>query len=156
MTMQTRLLMQHEGVSSSGAPAPFPVPKTFGQDMAKVQKKLFILVVDDEPMLLRTWARIVTWAGHSCQQAANGKEALERYSAAKPDLVLSDYHMAGMTGLELFRELKKTNPDVKMILLSGLITQEEVETCLAEGVKMVLFKPVETEVLIAAIERFGF
>jgi len=124
--------------------------------MTKVQKRLSILVVDDEPLVAKMMKRIATNAGHSAEQAIGGKEALEKYAAMKPDLVLSDYHMPGMTGLQLFRKLKETDEQVRMIILSGAISEKEKEACLAEGVKEVLPKPVDVPTLLAAINRFGF
>ncbi|MDD5171631.1 MAG: response regulator [Candidatus ainarchaeum sp.] len=170
MMCSTKLLPPHEGKEIRGLPpphkenggsgtlSPFPTLKTSEPDTVRTQKKLFILVVDDESQNRETVARVVARIGHSAEQAASGKEALEKHAAAevKPDLVISDYNMVNMTGLELFRNLKETDPHVKMIIVSGGIDSDEKQTCLAEGVKTVILKPFSIGELTAAIERFGF
>lgn len=144
------------GARRSSAPPRFPAPKESGQDRAKARKQLSILAVDDEPMLLKTYIRTLSRAGHSCQTAESGKDALEKYPSVKPDIVLSDFHMPSMNGLELVRELKKIDPAVKMVIVSGEITAKQGDECLDEGVKMVLYKPVDLRLLVGTIERFGF
>ena len=118
-----------EGDVGASARSPFPASKISGQDRisqnsvrngesdspckdrnVQTQRKLLVLVVDDEPALMRMWARIVVQAGHIPETAADGRGALEKYAAARPDLVISDFHMPNMSGLQLFRKLKAENP----------------------------------------------
>jgi DNA-binding NtrC family response regulator len=149
----TGLLPPHEGNGGSGS-APFPAPAASGQDTIK--KQLRILVVNDEEPMLRLYTKSVTRAGHSAEQAESGEEALAKYAAAKPNLVLSDFQMPNMNGLELLKKLKEIYPEVNVIIISGGITPDETAACMDAGAKIVFRSPVETATLVAAIERFGF
>jgi CheY-like chemotaxis protein len=78
-----------------------------------------ILAVDDEPLVGLSLNLALAGAGYSVDVASSGKEALERFRADIYDLVLTDFQMPGMTGLELAERLKSRNPSVRVILLSG-------------------------------------
>ena len=82
-----------------------------------------IFVVDDELMLLDLAATILQPLGFKVQTFSDPKEALAAYSAAKPVLVITDYAMGGMNGLDLVRECKRINPRQKIILLSGTVDE---------------------------------
>jgi redox-sensitive bicupin YhaK (pirin superfamily)/CheY-like chemotaxis protein len=78
-----------------------------------------ILVVDDTPALRGLVARVLASAGHSVTQASNGKEALRALQSADFDLVVTDIVMPEMEGLELIRAIRKADPDMKIIGMSG-------------------------------------
>ncbi|MGA2802542.1 MAG: response regulator [Verrucomicrobiota bacterium] len=84
-----------------------------------------IFVVDDEPMLLNLAETILGAAGFRVHLFHDPKKALSEYVAAKPppDVVITDYAMAGMSGLDLIRECKRLNPQQKTILLSGTVNE---------------------------------
>ena len=82
-----------------------------------------IFVVDDEPMLLDLAATILQPLGFKVQTFSDPKKALAEYSAAKPAVVVTDYAMGEMNGLELVRECKRINPRQKTILLSGTVDE---------------------------------
>jgi len=80
-----------------------------------------IFVVDDEPMLLDLAATILQPLGFDVRTFRDPKQALAEYPAAKPDLVVTDYAMGEMNGLDLVRECKRINPRQKTLLLSGTV-----------------------------------
>lgn len=84
-----------------------------------------IFVVDDEPMLLNLAEMILKSAGFRVRLFHDPKKALSEYVAAKPppDVVITDYAMAGMSGLDLICECKRLNPQQKTILLSGTVNE---------------------------------
>ena len=84
-----------------------------------------IFVVDDEPMLLNLAEMILKSAGFRVCLFYNPQKALSEYVAAKPppDVVITDYAMAGMSGMDLIRECKRLNPQQKTILLSGTVDE---------------------------------
>ena len=84
-----------------------------------------IFVVDDEPMLLNLADMILGAAGFQVHLFHDPKKALSEYAAAKPppDVVITDYSMAGMTGMDLIRECRRLNPQQKTILLSGTVDE---------------------------------
>jgi DNA-binding NtrC family response regulator len=93
-----------------------------------------VFVVDDEQMLLDLAEMILEPAGFQVCLFIDPQKALAEYIAAQspPDVLVTDYAMAGMNGMELIRECKRINPRQKTILLSGTVdesiyTQSEVK-----------------------------
>jgi DNA-binding NtrC family response regulator len=84
-----------------------------------------VFVVDDEPMLLNLAEMILGAADFRVRLFHDPKKALSEYAAAKPppDVVITDYAMAGMSGLDLIRECKRLNPQQKTILISGTVDE---------------------------------
>jgi len=82
-----------------------------------------IFVVDDEPMLLDLAATILQPLGFNVRTFRDPKLALAEYPAAMPSVVVTDYAMGGMNGLDLVRECRRINPRQKIILLSGTVDE---------------------------------
>ena len=82
-----------------------------------------IFVVDDEPMLLDLAATILQPLGFNVRTFRDPKLALAEYPAAMPSVVVTDYAMGGMNGLDLVRECRRINPRQKTILLSGTVDE---------------------------------
>ena len=84
-----------------------------------------VFVVDDEAMLLDLAEMILGPAGFRVRLFHDPQKALSEYIAAKPppDVVVTDYAMAGMSGLDLIRECRRLNPQQKTILLSGTVDE---------------------------------
>ena len=82
-----------------------------------------IFVVDDEPMLLDFAAAILQPLGFKVRTFNDPRQALAEYPAARPVVVVTDYAMGGMNGLDLVRECKRINPRQKMILVSGTVDE---------------------------------
>jgi CheY-like chemotaxis protein len=82
-----------------------------------------IFVVDDEPMLLDLASAILQPLGFKVQTFRDPKKALKEFDAAKPAVVVTDYSMGEMSGMDLVRECKRVNPRQKMLLLSGTVNE---------------------------------
>ena len=82
-----------------------------------------VFVVDDEPMLLDLADAILTGAGWTVRTFRDPELALKEFAAAPPDVVLTDYAMGRMTGMDLIRECRRLNPGQKMILISGTVDE---------------------------------
>jgi CheY-like chemotaxis protein len=82
-----------------------------------------IFVVDDEPMLLELAAKIL--GRYQVRTFSDPEKALAAYSAAQapPDLVITDFAMHKMDGLDLIRECRRLHPKQKIVLLSGTVDQ---------------------------------
>lgn len=87
-----------------------------------------ILVVDDEPALLQLVTMVLKQNGHTVLSASSGVEALMLYSSyqSKVDLVLTDIMMPGMNGIELAARFRALNPRVRILLMSGFVSDELV------------------------------
>lgn len=92
------------------------------------KESVFIFIVDDEPTLLELAEYILEMEGFRFEKFEEPKKALAAFQAAepKPDLVITDYVMLGMDGLELVGECKRIQPELKSILVSGTVQEEVV------------------------------
>jgi CheY-like chemotaxis protein len=82
-----------------------------------------IFVVDDEPMLLDLAATVLQPLGFDVRTFRDPKKALMEYPTAKPTVIVTDYAMGDMNGLDLVRECRRVNPRQKTILLSGTVDE---------------------------------
>ena len=79
-----------------------------------------ILVVDDALFMRRVIRKNLEGSGYQdIEEACSGEEALELFSREKPDLVLLDITMPGMSGLEVLEEIRKKDPAAKVIMWAG-------------------------------------
>jgi CheY-like chemotaxis protein len=78
-----------------------------------------ILVIDDDPLINDLIRRLLERSGYRVASAFNGREALNIYSNGVFDLVITDIIMPEMEGLETIKELRHTDPSVKIIAVSG-------------------------------------
>ena len=79
----------------------------------------YILVIDDDDELRETIRRLLEVRGHVIEQARDGTEGLARLAQRAPDLVITDVFMPGRDGIETLIQLRKTFPQVKVIVMSG-------------------------------------
>jgi DNA-binding NtrC family response regulator len=116
------------------------------------RRKFFtILVVDDEPSILRAVTRLLGVENYNFVVAEDGAAALELYKQGGIDLVISDRQMPGMGGLELLKKLKEHDPEAKVIILSGGIGEKETAEFHRYGALNVLEKPIAVDVLKKAV-----
>ncbi len=80
-----------------------------------------ILLVDDNLNGLAARRTVLEELGHKITAASSGAEALEQFTHQKFDLVVTDYKMPRMDGLELIREIRSTTPEMPIILVSGFV-----------------------------------
>ena len=79
-----------------------------------------LLLVDDDPLVLASTAAMLEDLGHRVVEAASGAEALDRLrDGAAIDLVITDYAMPGMTGLQLAEALRRLRPGLPVLLATG-------------------------------------
>ncbi len=102
-----------------------------------------ILVIDDEADVLKTAKRTLEHLKYTVVTAKDGQEAVEVYISKKEniDLVLLDIIMPGKTGLETFRELKKIDPEIRVLLASGYSKDGQASEILSEGAFGFIQKP---------------
>jgi DNA-binding NtrC family response regulator len=78
-----------------------------------------VLIIDDEDYVRMTLSQALEDEGHTVLLASNGLDGLSVYAEGKPDLVITDVLMPDKEGLETIIELRKIEPDVKVIVISG-------------------------------------
>jgi PAS domain S-box-containing protein len=111
-----------------------------------------ILLVDDEPSLAMSGQRRLEWLGYDVVRATSPDEALEafRTDPNRFDLVLTDYLMPGMTGLDLARAIRAVRGDLPIVMTTGFL-EVPIEQVIDAGVARVLAKPASIDDLAAAI-----
>ena len=103
-----------------------------------------ILIVDDSRAMRMIVSRVLRQAGHgesNLEEAENGQVALDIIRAGAPDLVLSDWNMPVMTGIELLNHIKAEGIVVKFGFVTSEHTQEMREQAIAGGALFLLTKP---------------
>jgi len=115
--------------------------------------KATILVVDDDQTSLKIISKLLKAAGHDVLTAKDGKEALTLLAEPEPDLVVSDWMMPEMSGLELCRELKSNDKTsgVYFILLTAKSETENIVQGLDGGADEYLVKPFDHKELVARV-----
>ncbi|HXH27509.1 MAG TPA: fused response regulator/phosphatase [Candidatus Polarisedimenticolia bacterium] len=111
-----------------------------------------ILVVDDEPAMLRTVSRILS-PRYDVQGFSDGAQALASFRATPYDLAIIDVRMPGMDGFELMREIKKVNPRIEVILVTGSVTDldEKLIRSIEERAFYLITKPFSRPVLTSLV-----
>ncbi len=93
-----------------------------------------ILVVDDESLIRDLISMSLSRLGHRIRAAKSGQEGFDQYELARPDLVLSDYKMPGMTGLDMAEKILATDPTACIILMTAFGTIETAVKAMKVGV----------------------
>jgi DNA-binding NtrC family response regulator len=112
-----------------------------------------ILIVDDSGDFVEYSRRRLAARGLTVLTAADGEAALGIYDRETVDVVLLDILMPGMDGIETLRELKKRDPHVQVVMLTGHGTPETLSQGENLGATELLLKPAELDTVLAAIDR---
>lgn len=116
-----------------------------------------ILIVDDSKgmcALIRKGLAEAGFGNHTVHEAHDGAEALVKIRANVPDLVLADLNMPRLSGVDLVRILKVSNPGLPMGIITADSAAAERERLTANGVSFVLPKPFTSETLGKAVAPF--
>ncbi|MDD3502183.1 MAG: response regulator, partial [Candidatus Cloacimonetes bacterium] len=137
------------------------LPVNYHQDEAEIVKTMdniykgegTILVVDDEPLVRRISSEMLTAMGYKVMTANNGEEAINIYkdNAQDIDMIILDMVMPKKSGKDAYMEIRKINPEVKVILSSGFKQDDRVQKVLDLGIKVFLQKPFTLEKLSKAV-----
>jgi len=114
-----------------------------------------ILWVDDEEIALAVWSQMLEKLGYTVLQARYGIEALEIFKKRQNSisLVILDMRMPGMSGCEVFDRLKKIQPDLKIIIVSGFMEEYDLCEISARNFDGYMNKPFKLKELSEKIEE---
>jgi len=114
-----------------------------------------VLVVDDEDMVRELARLVLERRGFRVLTAAGGEEALTQYGGhpGAIDLVLLDYSMPGLTGLQVFEALRKLDPGVCVVFSSGYALEGNAAPLLAAGARAFVAKPYRPDELVQAVRQ---
>lgn len=106
-----------------------------------------VLVIDDDPVVGRSFTRVLAPKGYAVIRAANGAEALEKINREEYDLVYTDIKMPGMNGLEVARAIKEARPWLPVVIVTGYGTDANLAEARKLGVNGFLNKPLAPETI---------
>lgn len=116
-------------------------------------EKIKILLVDDEQEFIQSLAERLQIRNIHSGLAFDGFEALERVQADCPDLMVLDLRMPGMDGMDVLRQIKKTHPQVEVIILTGHGSDLDQEQAMRLGAFAYLRKPAEIDILVDTLKK---
>lgn len=114
-----------------------------------------ILLVDDEKVIIDVARDMLEILGYQVLVALSGQEAIDIYTRQKDviDLVIQDMVMPGINGAGVFKALKAINPNVKVILASGYVLNEQISAVMEQGCRAFMSKPFRLEDLSAKVRE---
>ena len=121
-----------------------------------VDGMLKVVIADDEERICRLIEALVDWRSLGMEVAAaahNGLEALEFAERFRPDILITDIRMPGCSGLELIEKVKKSMPELEIIIISGYAHFEYAKSAIQFGVGEYLLKPINKAELTMTLER---
>jgi len=112
-----------------------------------------VLIVDDEPSILQSLRGLLADEGFEVLTASNGYEALKVIGSDAPDLVLLDIWMPGIDGIETLKEIKKDNPYIQVVIITGHGTIETAVEATKLGAFGFIEKPLSIDKVIVSINN---
>lgn len=115
-----------------------------------------VLIADDEAEVLKGLKHIINWEALGCTicgEAVNGTDALKKIQILKPDIVLLDIRMPGLTGLEIIQQARDFQFPGRFIILSGYSDFTYAQSAVKLGVDNYLVKPVDEDELAEAVTK---
>ena len=114
-----------------------------------------ILLIDDETEFVDIFSRILQIEGHHVEYATNPREGLAKVEAVRFDLVSTDLGMPEMTGWEVAQNVKKINPHIQVVLVTGWGAELDEDETTRRGVDWVLRKPVRKDAFLRVVAECG-
>ena len=115
-----------------------------------------ILIIDDETNILLMLKKMLERAGYEIDLASNGEEGLRLFRSAPSDLVITDIIMREKEGLETIREMRKMQPNMKIIAMSGggkISADNYLETAKIFGASRIIEKPFTQQAMVSIVKE---
>ena len=121
---------------------------------ADARMPVTIFIVDDEPMLLELAAAVLEPLGYDVRTFTSPEAAMAEFPIARPAVIVTDFAMGKMSGLDLIRECKGMVPLQKIMLLSGTVDEQAFRNCAAKP-DVFLAKPYQINDLVESVQRLA-
>ena len=113
-----------------------------------------VLVVDDAAFMRMTIKKMLEAHDHVvCGEAANGIEAVQKYSEVNPDVVLLDITMPEMNGVEALKKIKEIDKGARVVICSAMGQQAMVIESIQSGAKDFIVKPFQADRVLEAVKK---
>lgn len=112
-----------------------------------------ILIVDDAEFLRVRISKMLVSNGHQVLEAENGLVAVDTYRSVRPDAVLMDVTMPEMDGLAALKQIRASDPNARVVMLTALGQESVVLEAIKSGAKDFVVKPFEPARVLAALSK---
>jgi DNA-binding NtrC family response regulator len=112
-----------------------------------------ILVVDDESSNRKILGQELTHKGYVVETATDGSEALRKAEFSRPDLIIIDYMMPGLSGLDVLKQLRKREDDTPVVMITAYGTVERAVEAMKEGAYDFITRPFEPDHIALVVQK---
>lgn len=119
----------------------------------KLDKKLSILIIDDDASILRTLSRVLSKAGHVVDTASTGKDAELRLKSKTYDAAVIDVGLGDAIGTDLLPQMRQIAPKMLRVILTGTPLSENILEKAKREANVFLLKPVKPEILLKILDE---
>ncbi|UCF06260.1 MAG: sigma-54-dependent Fis family transcriptional regulator [bacterium] len=112
-----------------------------------------IIVIDDEPVILKSCHRILTRLGYQVETTSNPQEGLKKITEGSFNLAIVDLKMPDLDGMQILRKIRKSLPETSVIMITGYSTVETAVEAMKEGASDYVPKPFDPDELVLAVQR---
>ena len=119
----------------------------------QLQNSARILVADDEQGIRELLELELGLQGYAIETVTNGQEAIDKIKKEKFDLVLCDIKMPKATGIQVLKEARKYNPDMRVIMMTGYGEEANYNDSMRFGASGFISKPFHIDEVVASVEK---
>jgi signal transduction histidine kinase/DNA-binding response OmpR family regulator len=112
-----------------------------------------VLIVDDEPSVVEVFQEFLASQGYALSIAGNGEEAVRMLPELKPEMILTDLNLPGLSGLEVMRAAKRVDPEVCVVVVTGYASASTAIDALRQGAYDYVTKPFDLDDVFQIVER---
>jgi DNA-binding NtrC family response regulator len=112
-----------------------------------------ILIVDDEPSNRKILQQELIHRGYAVETANDGSEALKKVETTRPDLIILDYTMPGLSGLDVLKELRKKEDDTPVVMITAYGTVDRAVQAMKEGAYDFITRPFEPDHIALVVQK---
>jgi len=113
--------------------------------MSEMEKKIRVLISDDDPGMRETLSDILSEMGHEVVTAGDGFEAIKLAKERPFDLAFIDIKMPVLNGVDTFKEIQRLQPEIKVVMITAFALDELIDEARRFGALDVLFKPLKID-----------
>ncbi|HEY8943062.1 MAG TPA: response regulator, partial [Polyangiaceae bacterium] len=121
--------------------------------LSQTEQRGTVLLVDDEPAVTRTLARLLAGRGYDLETCSTATEAMQRVTRGGVLVVVTDIAMPHVSGVQLLRAVREHDPDVPVVLITGVPDIQTATAGIDWGAFKYLVKPVQADALCSAVDR---